>query len=55
MKTLNLTQLSEYLGIKRRTLYIMIQDKRFPVDPIKGSNPRRWNVEDIDSWRFKNE
>ena len=51
-KSLTLTELAEYIGISRRTLYIMIQDGRFPVAPIKGSNPRRWNVEDVDNWRF---
>ena len=54
-KTLNLTELAEYIGINRRSLYIMIQDGRFPVAPIKGSNPRRWNVEDLDNWRFGND
>lgn len=49
-KTLTLTQVSEYIGIKKRTLYNMIQDGRFPVDPIKGTHPRRWNTEDIDAW-----
>lgn len=52
MKTLTLTQLSEYLGIKKRTLYTMIEDGRFPVPPILGSHPRRWNVEDVDAWRL---
>lgn len=52
MKTLTLTQLSEYLGIKKRTLYTMIEDGRFPVSPILGSHPRRWNVEDVDAWRL---
>jgi predicted DNA-binding transcriptional regulator AlpA len=51
MKTLNLTQLSQYLGIKRRTLYYMIEDGRFPVNPILHSDPRRWNIEDVDAWR----
>lgn len=54
-KTLTLTELAEYIGINRRSLYIMIQDGRFPVAPIKGSNPRRWNVEDVDNWRFGND
>jgi len=49
-KTMNLTELSSYLGIKRRTLYIMIKDHRFPVEPIKGTNPRRWDVEAVDEW-----
>ena len=51
-KTLTLTELGKYLGISRRVLYIMIQDGRFPVTPIKDINPRRWNVEDVDNWRF---
>lgn len=54
MKTLNLTQLAEYLGIKKRTLYNMIEDGRFPVPPIKGTDPRRWNIEDVDAWRGVN-
>lgn len=48
---MNLTELANYLGIKKRTLYDMINDKRFPVEPIKGMQPRRWNIEDIDRWR----
>ena len=50
--TKNLTQLAEYLTIPKRTFYQMIKDGRFPVEPIKGTNPRRWNVEDADAWRF---
>ena len=49
-KTLNLTQLSKYLGISKRSLYNMINDGRFPVDPIKGFTPRRWFIEDVDKW-----
>lgn len=52
-KTLTLTELAKYIGVESRTtMYAMIQDGRFPVAPIKGSNPRRWNVEDVDNWRF---
>ena len=50
-KTLSLTALAEHTGIKKRTLYNMIRDKRFPVDPIKGTNPRLWNSDDVDEWR----
>lgn len=54
--TLTLTELAKYIGVdSRTTLYNMIQDGRFPVAPIKGSNPRRWNVEDVDNWRFGND
>ena len=49
-KTMNLTEVAEYTGIKRRTLYNMIRTKRFPVTPIKGTDPRLWNIKDIDAW-----
>lgn len=52
-KTLTLTGLVLYLGISRRTLYDMISDGRFPVKPIKGTKPRRWNIDAIDVWRAK--
>lgn len=54
MKTLSLTQLADYLNIDKRTLYRMIEDGRFTVPPIKGTHPRRWNVEDVDAWRGVN-
>lgn len=50
LKTLNLTQLSSYIDIPKRTLYDMIRDGRFPVDPIKATRPRRWNVDAVDEW-----
>lgn len=50
-KTLNLTEVAEHIGITRATLYQMIQDGRFPVKPIENVWPRRWNIEDVDSWR----
>jgi len=48
---MNLTQLCAYLGIPRRTLYVMIDDKRFPVAPIKGVYPRKWSKEHVDVWK----
>jgi predicted DNA-binding transcriptional regulator AlpA len=50
-KTLTLTALALHIGVKKRTLYNMLKDGRFPVDPIPGLRPRRWNVEDVDRWR----
>lgn len=50
-KTLTLTELADYIGIKKRTLYNMIRDGRFPVQSIPRLQPRRWNIEDIDKWR----
>ena len=49
-KTLTLTELAEYIGVNRRTLYTMIEDGRFPIAPIKGTNPRRWSAETVDKW-----
>lgn len=49
-KLLTLTQLAAYLGENKRTMYRMIQDKRFPVEPIKGTKPRRWCTEAVDQW-----
>lgn len=51
-KTLNLTEVARYIGVTKRTLYTMIENGRFPVQPIKGTDPRRWNVEDVDNWRL---
>lgn len=48
---LTLTQLAAYTGIPKRTLYDMIDDGRFPVPPIKGTQPRRWDVDAVDAWR----
>lgn len=49
-KLLNITKLSAYVGIPKRTLYDMIRDGRFPVEPVKGTQPRLWNVKDVDEW-----
>lgn len=49
-KTLTLTELSEYIHIPKRTLFDMIRDKRFPVEPIIKTNPRLWSTEQIDAW-----
>lgn len=51
-KTLTLTEVAKFIGVTKKTLYIMIADGRFPVEPIKGTNPRRWNIEDVENWRF---
>lgn len=54
-KILTLTELSDYLGIKKRTLYEMMKDGRFPVPSVKGVTPRVWATEDVDTWRDDNE
>lgn len=49
-KLLNLTELSEYIGIPKRTLHEKVKDKSFPVDPVKGLTPRRWSKDAVDKW-----
>lgn len=49
-KTLNLTELAQYVGIPKRTLFDMIRDRRFPVEPIIRSTPRIWSTEQVDEW-----
>ena len=49
-KTLSLTKLADHVGIKKRTLHNMIKDGRFPVEPIKGTQPRLWSTKDVDAW-----
>jgi excisionase family DNA binding protein len=49
-KTLTLTQAAAYIGVKKRTLYNMLNDGRFPVDSIPHTKPRRWSVDAVDSW-----
>jgi len=51
MKILKLIDVARYLGIPKRTLYDMLSDGRFSVEPIPGTKPRRWNIDDIDAWR----
>lgn len=48
--TLNLKALCLYLGRPRRTIYNMLQDGRFPVQPIPGTKPRLWAKADVDAW-----
>lgn len=48
---LTLTKLARYLGLPKRTLYDMIKDGRFPVEPIPLTKPRLWNVADVEAWK----
>ena len=47
---INLTQLAHLLDMSKRTLYQMIRDGRFPVEPIKGTKPKLWLVSDVYDW-----
>lgn len=49
---LSVDQLSKYIGVSKRTMYRMIKDRRFPVEPIEGSNPSRWCIEKVEKWRM---
>ena len=50
MKTLNLTDTAQYIGVKKRTFYNLLNSKRFPVDPLPSLTPRRWSVAALDEW-----
>lgn len=50
-KIMKFADVCRHLGVPRRTLYDMIADGRFPVGPIPGTKPRRWNFEDVEQWR----
>ncbi|AHJ10753.1 putative transcriptional regulator [Rhizobium phage vB_RglS_P106B] len=49
-QTFTLAAASRYIGVSRITLYNMLKDGRFPVEPIPGTQPRRWNKDDLDAW-----
>lgn len=49
-KTLNITELAEYISIPKRTLFDQIRAGQFPVEPLKGLQPRRWSRELVDAW-----
>lgn len=50
-KTLTLTAVADEVGVTRKTLYTMISDGRFPVKPIKGTQPPRWNPDAVAAWK----
>jgi excisionase family DNA binding protein len=49
-KTLTLTELADYIGIPKRTLFDMIRDGRFPVQPVIRVTPRIWSTQQVDEW-----
>ena len=49
-KTLNLTELAEYLEWNKRTLYRKVVSGDFPVEAIRGTKPRRWLTASVDAW-----
>lgn len=49
-RTMIAVELAAYIGVSRKTLYNMINDKRFAVEPIPNTKPRRWYIEDVDAW-----
>jgi|AntAceMinimDraft_6_1070360.scaffolds.fasta_scaffold11973_7 predicted DNA-binding transcriptional regulator AlpA len=52
-KILKLTDIAQHLGVPVRTLYQMLKTERFPVAPIPGTKPRRWNFDDVETWRLQ--
>jgi predicted DNA-binding transcriptional regulator AlpA len=53
-KTMTLAQIAQYIGVGRKTLYRMLCDGRFAIDPIPETKPRRWATDDINAWINKN-
>ncbi len=50
VQTLTITQLAKYVNIPKRTLYNMVKQGRFPVEPLRGMHPRRWSAADVEAW-----
>lgn len=42
-------KVAQHLGISRPTLYKMIDDGRFDIAPIPGTQPRRWRIVDVEA------
>lgn len=40
---------ARHLGVSRPTFYKMLEDGRFSVPHIEGTEPRRWRVADVES------
>lgn len=49
-KILNHTEVAKYLGVSRATLYEMIEDGRFPVKSITGTEPKLYSMEKVREW-----
>lgn len=49
-QTMTLDQVAQHIGVARATLYRMLKDGRFDVDPIAGTTPRRWSTEAVKNW-----
>jgi predicted DNA-binding transcriptional regulator AlpA len=49
-KTLNVTDLAQYLGVHRSTAHKIVKGDDFPK-PIPAL--KRWNIEEVDAWRLR--
>lgn len=49
-KIMSLTKVAAYIGVPKRSLYRMLNDGRFPVQPIPKTSPRMWATADVDAW-----
>lgn len=50
---MNIKEVADSIGVCKRTLYNMIEDGRFPIKPVKGTKPRRWNPEFVNAWKAR--
>ena len=51
---LNTVKVCRLLGVNRWTFNRMIEDGRFPVEPIKGTKPKLWNSSFVNAWIEEN-
>lgn len=49
-KTMTLEEVAQHIGVSRKTLYRMLDDGRFCVEPIAKTKPRRWSTEAVNIW-----
>ena len=47
---MNVSQVAEYLGLSRATVYEYVSNRRIPFVKIPKSNQVRFNPDSIDSW-----
>lgn len=49
-KVLNHTEVAKLLGVGTTTLYRWIDDGKFSVEPITGTDPKLYSLEKVVSW-----
>jgi predicted DNA-binding transcriptional regulator AlpA len=47
--TCDASRVAKMVGVSRKTFYNMLEDGRFAIAPIPGTQPRRWRVADVEA------